>query len=489
MARVIMIGLDAASLDFIAASRGALPNLARLLDAGVAYRLKSAGGDLFPASVWPSFYTATHPGEHGVYYPLQWDETTMSLRPLSDLLYCEPFWYDLERRGYRVTAVDVPVTWRSRLQRGVEITDWAPHEPMQGFSVQPPGLEREIRREFGAARFGPEIPVRKTKRQLATLRDEVIASAGRKGALIEWLARRADWDFLIAVFSETHRGGHLFWPQQQAGDAPIDLPEGALVDCYRAVDRALGNIIDVSLDGRTMLVLFSVHGMGPNRSQEHFTRHIMERVNDRFAAESGRSAPPRRPRSLMRVLRERLPARIQHAIGRAVPLSWKDGVVNRAITGGYDWAETPGLAILGSVTGYVRLNLRGRETAGMLEPGSDAHARYMRAICEAFAGCRIADTGEPLISATSLTPETFAGARSHFLPDLVVSWGDRAPVARIDSDVFGPITVHPPTGRSGNHRAEAFALVVGAESGRGHRTPRDIVDLAPMVRDWLAQAS
>src|SRR5437763_17189761 len=69
MSRVIMIGLDAASLDFIEAARASLPNFRRLLDLGVSHRFHPPSGDLFPASVWPSFYTASQPGDHGVYYP------------------------------------------------------------------------------------------------------------------------------------------------------------------------------------------------------------------------------------------------------------------------------------------------------------------------------------------------------------------------------------------------------------------------------------
>src|SRR5207245_2397203 len=85
MARVMMIGLDAASLDFIDESRASLPNLRRLLDMGVSQRLWSRSGELFPASVWPTFYTATQPGRHGVYHPLQWDHESMSLRATIDM--------------------------------------------------------------------------------------------------------------------------------------------------------------------------------------------------------------------------------------------------------------------------------------------------------------------------------------------------------------------------------------------------------------------
>src|SRR5262249_52650547 len=338
MARVAMIGLDAASLEFITTSRASLPTLSRLLETGVVQRLQSRSAELFPASVWPTFYTATEPGRHGVYYPLQWDRESMSLRPAIDLLYCEPFWHELERRGYRVVALDVPATGRSRLRRGIEITDWATHEETQGFTVHPPEVEREIPRQFGGRSIGPEIPVQKSLRQLQRLRSEAVTSAARKGAFVRWLLARQDWDFLITVFGETHRGGHLFWPTPPAAGYGSQVPETALLDCYQPLDPALGDIVQLCLDGNTVLVVFSVAGMGLDTSQDHFTRAIMDRVNQRFGADhfdahtelNGRAAI-RPPRSVMRVLRQHLPPRLQHAIGRAVPLAWKDAVVNRAV--------------------------------------------------------------------------------------------------------------------------------------------------------------
>ena len=105
MARVLMIGLDAASLPFIERSAAALQNLRRLLDTGAPQRIRPRSSEIFPASVWPTFFTGTQPDDHGVYYPLQWDAASMSLKPALDLLYCEPFWYDLERRpGLKLRA-------------------------------------------------------------------------------------------------------------------------------------------------------------------------------------------------------------------------------------------------------------------------------------------------------------------------------------------------------------------------------------------------
>ncbi|MEP6657131.1 MAG: alkaline phosphatase family protein, partial [Betaproteobacteria bacterium] len=133
--KVMMIGLDAGSLDFIEASLSALPNLRRAIESGVRRRLRSRTTELLPAAAWPTLYTGTPPGAHGFYYPMQWDPNAMRLRHVRDWLYCEPFWYELERRGHRVVALDVPMTWPSRLQRGVEVTDWGAHDHLSALST------------------------------------------------------------------------------------------------------------------------------------------------------------------------------------------------------------------------------------------------------------------------------------------------------------------------------------------------------------------
>jgi len=484
--RVMMIGLDAASLEFITRARTSLPTLRRLLDTGTRQRLRSRSAELFPASVWPSFYTGMPPGRHGVYYPLQWDHTSMSLRPAIHLLSCTPFWVDLEERGYRIVALDVPATWRSRLRRGVEITDWATHDETQGFSAQPRELGEQLRRALGARTMGPEIPVAKSAAQLRRLRDEVIASAARKGACIKWLLGRQDWDLFITVFGETHRAGHLFWPAPGNDESAVGDLGSALLECYQAVDRAIGDVVAAGVDANTLLVVFSVHSMGPNDSQEHFMRPLMNRINARFGT-SGVKAQPQTSRGVVQVLRERLPARLQHTVGRAVPLGWRDAVVSHAVTSGYDWPRTPGIAILASVAGFVRFNLRGRETAGMLDAGSEMHRRYVGWLKEALYSCRFANTGEPVVKEVALTSEEFAGERSVYLPDAVVVWAaDRVPASRITSDALGVIEAKPATGRAGNHRPDGFTIIVDPRHQHAGEAPDgDIVNLAPMVQRFL----
>jgi len=485
--KVMMIGLDAASIDFILASLPSLPNLRRVIETGVLRRLRSRTSELFPAASWPTLYTGVPPGEHGVYYHLQWDPAAMRLRQISDWLYCEPFWCELERRGIRVVALDVPMSWPSRLTHGLEVTDWGTHDQMTDFHANAPGLAADIRRRFGRYPIGPEVPVRKTRGQLARMRDEIVQGVRQRAELARWMLGLRDWDFSIVVFGETHRAGHLFWPTPSAEGTAH--PAGALLSVYQAVDTAIGDLLDGCPHEQTTFIIVAAHGMGRNASQEHFTRPIMDRVNHRFSGSPDNKSGPSQ-RSLMRTLREKVPPRVQHAVAHMVPAAARDFVVDRAITAGHDWRRTPAFATLASVSGYLQFNLRGRERLGALDEGGEAFSRYVRWLREAFQSFTVADSGEPLVKEITWTRDVFPGARRAMLPDAVVSWTGVPTASAIASSILGTIAADLPTGRAGNHHPEGFTIVIERNGARGVvTTPGDILDVKPMVFDRLfAQA-
>ena len=272
-AGVAMIGLDAAELSFIQRHRSSLPRIRDLLERGRLHRLRSTADDLTRLGLAHLLHRHA-PRHHGIYHHLQWDSGAMRIRRVTaDWLYAEPFWYDLERRGLRVAAIDVPMTFPSRLDRGLEIINWGSHDELGAFRTMP-GLPG--RRDPAAIRpppMGSEIPVRKSAAELDTIRRNLVAGARRKSELTRWVLERGPWDFFLTVFGETHRGGHLLWPESESEG------EDALLDVYRAVDRAVGEVFD-ALDQRFRTVmLFALHGMGRNTSQEHFMPKIMDRIN------------------------------------------------------------------------------------------------------------------------------------------------------------------------------------------------------------------
>jgi predicted AlkP superfamily phosphohydrolase/phosphomutase len=478
-----MIGMDAAELSFVHRHLPSLPTLRRALETGSLHRLSSTAG-VFPGSVWPTFYSGSPPGEHGVYHHLQWDSDAMQLRRVAEnWLYVEPFWYALERRGLRVATIDVPMSFPSRLGLGAEVINWGSHDELGPFRANPRHLASEIRQRFGRHPMGSEIPVRKTPAQLDKIRRNLIAGASLKSALSRWMLAQADWDFFLTVFGETHRGGHILWPE----DGPQGPgSEDALLDVYRAVDRSIGELLG-ALPKAVTVILFSLHGMGRNTSQDHFTAKIMDRVNSSFlgdltAAKANGQHSLVRQRGAIRVLRERVPAALQNAIAGAVPVWVRDLVVNRQISGGHDWGRTPGIALLADLNGYLRWNLRGRERRGMLASEAELE-RYMGSVRQSLLALTAPGGNGPLVADILLSRDHYPGSRTSHLPDAVVTWTGLPALSRVYSDAVGEIASEPGTGRTGNHRPDGFCIINDRTPGTGKKVspPQHISELSSFV--------
>lgn len=465
-----MVGVDAGDIEFIEAAGGALPNLRRVLAAGRRFDLDSTA-DVLTGSVWPTFYTGTLPGEHGVYHPIQWDPATMRARRVSeDWISCEPFWLDLEREGETLAAFDVPFTFPSRLRRGIEINGWGTHERLGPFSCNRPEVGRELRRRFGAHPMGHDTPVPRSFRHSEVAARRLAAGARAKGRITRWLSDAIDWTLFLVVFGEAHRGGHVLWPEPGYGE--FAAPEGAMRDVYRAVDAAVGEILDGAGADATVVV-FSLHGMETNRSQGHFVRPVVDRVNASLAGGAGAARSDGAKRGgLVRMLRVAVPGRLQHAIARSAPIQLLDWVSNREITGGMDWRNTPGFALRPDLHGYLRLNLAGREKEGVLEPGSGRHRDYVDRLRQAFLSLTTGEPRRPIARDVLAMPDVFPGARSHLLPDLVVRWEKLPQATRVHSEAFGDFAAEPDTGRCGEHRSRGFAVLLG---------PRKNDDLPPLA--------
>lgn len=480
--RVLLIGLDSVDFDYVQSHLGSLPTLQRLFTRGAVRRLDSPG-DVMSASVWPTFYTGTLPGQHGRYFPVQWDPASMRFRHVaSDWIDSEPFWRPLARGGLPVTTLDVPMAFPSRTTAGVEVVNWGA-ESFGNFHCNRPDIGREIARRFGTNVLGPDVPVDKSRRRLDRIRQTLLAVAKRRGELSRWLMKETAWNLFVAVFPECHRAGHYFWSDGSASDSATS-DENVVLELHRAVDREVGGLIEAAAPD-TSVIVFSLHGMETNHSQMHLVRPVIERINAMFASPNGTPpAGPRSKRNLTGLLRERLPASIQERVALAIPVGLRQWLVGRSYAGTGEWRNTPGFALPTAGQGYIRLNVVGRESQGCLAPGSAPYSRYLEAVREGFLSLRDAETREPLVESISAPGERYPGPRSEYLPDLSIAWRGVAPATSAYSERLGTFTGRLKTGRGGNHRPVAFAAVSGpARAFPGAASLRTITGLAELVRD------
>jgi predicted AlkP superfamily phosphohydrolase/phosphomutase len=482
-----MIGLDAAEPALIERwiADATLPTLRRFCARGNYRRLASSAAWLAGAP-WPTFYTGTSPAEHGLYHFLQWHAGRQNMvRPAPDWLPVQPFWRALGDRGPRCLIVDVPSTYVPEPFHGVEIGGFATHDHLAPPASHPTEAMREIERDIGPSPLPEEAIGPQSVPTLLTLADDLDRATRCVTEIALGAMGRESFDLCLVAFAATHRAGHKLWDGSGAAGAvtPADHERlsGALRQVYRTCDDAIGRLVEAAGEDTTVLV-FSLHGMGPNTSRAEILPAMLH------AALEGRA--PREPelRPTLQRLRRVLPLELRHRLKHSLPRPWQDRLTTfwRTEPGGFSGRQA--FCLHADLQGYIRLNLRGREVAGTVAPGREAE-RLLARIAAGLRCFRDADTGAPLVADVVRSDDVFAaGRRRDLLPDLMVLWAN-GPASRhraIQSDDLGtipwPTPGRNPDGRAGNHRGEGFLVAAGggfrenAEPGSA-----DIRDLAPTV--------
>jgi predicted AlkP superfamily phosphohydrolase/phosphomutase len=491
---VLMIGLDAAEATLIdrLCEEGRLPALRALMQRGCQGRL-GCEASLFAGGVWPTFYTSKSVPWHGIYHHIEWRPDRMRFELIAeDWLPERPFWERLERSAYRVAIVDVPlVVGTPRATNGIQLAGWGTHDPLVAASW-PEDLWVRLKRRYGPPPMHrAPLDATPTVDRLLQLRDLLLKTTEQMAAISQQMLTSDAWDLFFVVFGATHRGGHYLWDRSQleAAGVPVtrsDELDDALASVYAACDAAVARLID-SAPAEARILVFAVHGMEPNAAWNHIVEDLLGRMQagERHRPQRDRPSPVQylrriAPQSIVRPILERLPLRLRTHIDMMV----KNGLL--------DWSNTRYFALDMDLSGYLRINLRGRESRGLV-PAKEYQAER-DSLEEALLDFRDIDTDEPLIGEIHHV-EDIAPADApyrHLLPDLVVTGPtERAVASRgVRSKRFGEVLWGErrmiPSGRSGNHTDHGWFVAAGEGIPAGARA-RDchIRDLAPTVLRWL----
>jgi predicted AlkP superfamily phosphohydrolase/phosphomutase len=258
--------------------------------------------------------------------------------------------------------------------------------------------------------------------------------------------------------------------------------ETGLVDVYTATDAALGRLLEALPPDTDLIVLSSV-GMDINTSRADLLPGMLRSV---LRGEAGRQDQDGDGTWIWR-LRARLPTDIRTRVARSLPGGLLYDLTAQLELRGVDWAETRAFAVPTDLHGYIRLNIRGREREGIVAP-EDADA-LMDEIADGLLTFRDPD-GAPAVEAVERVADVLGdGPGLHHMPDLVVRWADRPAtrLAGVGSPKFGDIARRGGgSGRSGNHRPDAWALIVPGTARRRESTELpSLVDFAPTACSLL----
>ncbi len=485
--KLVIVGVDAGSPELFRkwCASGDLPNLSRLMAAGSTRRVENPRG-MEAGSVWPVFHTGLLPGRQPMYdgrrnfnpvtYAERWygpDETTPTV------------WRQLSDAGLRCLLIDPPYTPVDPLIHGVTIMDWGTHVPANGrrfeFKTHPPEVAAEVVALVGtdpARGVMCDVMSPETLDEYRRFRDIYLQRIEGKAKLAQHFLRRDDWDVALVTSSDLHCAGHHLWhinePRHPRYSARTETQLGEpLRDCYRAFDESLGTIL-AAVDAGTTVMLFGSHGMGPSFSGTG----MLDRILLRLDKGTGRAAPRSR-QARLRALWHRLPSEMR---GRLKPLRHRvRGALPQSPRFLGDHANRRFFEVYANnATGGVRLNIKGREGSGTVEP--DEADDLLGYITGELRKVINAETGEPLVHDVIVTRKEYSGDFVETLPDLLVTWNRSAPIERVTSDTIGEVSREHVDNRTGDHTPDGICIIAGyGADARGEAPAIKTADLAPSI--------
>ncbi|MEY2451035.1 MAG: hypothetical protein QOD92_609 [Acidimicrobiaceae bacterium] len=430
-----------------------------------------------------------------------------------------PFFSSLDAR---VVVFDPPYADISDAPDVHGVVSWGAHDPGVVPRTNPPGLRQELDDRFGpypADRWTYASPWPSAERTDEMRRGLLDGLRVRREAS-RWLLteRFPEWDLAIVVAGEPHTAAEAFWhgvdPTHPLHAIPSAAPAAqGLADVYRSLDDLVGDLIAAT--SPNAVVAFSMGGMGTNNSDVPSMVLLPELLYRWATGENLLQLPgawagdptwvpilpegetwkaavaecfPRPSRSVTARLKVRVPrsvrARLHGSAGtRALTdthsLDWQPASRYRS-----RWSTMRAFALPSFYDGRVRVNLRGRETAGVVDVVDYS------ALCDELEGvlreCRDPRTGEPVVDHVARPGASDPLALDATDADIVVTW--RGPACAFEHPtlgIIGPV----PFRRTGGHTGPyGFAYVAGEGIEAGDGGVRSAFDVTPTVAALLDQA-
>lgn len=522
--RLLIIGLDGWEVGYgeRLMAEGELPALSALRERSAVFRLDH-GSAQRTGLAWEHFASGLSPPDGGRWSAVEFDPASYSV--WQEGARFVPFFGEL---GASVTVFDAPYVDLRRAAGMQGIVGWGAHDPGTASQGRPERLARSFE-----SRFGP-YPASSWTYATPAYCAESCEAMGR--ALAEAVDRRLDaalWvleqipetEAFWVVTGELHSAIEGLWhgvdPSHPLhGHASAPAAAAALRAVHRAVDRFVAGLVE-AVPGASILA-FAMGGMGSNRSdlqsmvllpellyRDRFGRPLLEVPREWVEAQDevlrlegfrGWSNSLQWYPSLEAVRqRERSMRSMGARMSRPLRRLWRHwsspeppSTPFRSSLGWQPtthyaerWPEMAAFALPSFYDGRIRVNLRGRERRGVVEP-SDYEGVVER--LKALIGeCADPQNGAPAVARFErpASADPFELDRSD--ADLTVVWRSSAnALSHPEHGLIGPL----PYRRTGGHTGpQGVAYLSDTSVNAGDHGVRSSFDVAPTVVELLGLAA
>jgi predicted AlkP superfamily phosphohydrolase/phosphomutase len=428
--RLLAIAIDAAEPTLVRRliDEGQMPALGSLLRDGTWLRVKSPAC-VGSGSVWPTFMSAQGPEVHGIYGEWLWDPGTMSLSRYhgNDIA---PFWKVFSDENISLGILDVPFMPMIGLTKGFEISEWGPHDILEGrMQLAPESVATTV------AKYSPH-PLRNPLqlsgpddyRNLESLGNVCLQGIQKRGNLARDLLTRTEPQFAIITFTEIHRSAHYLWHKVEP-EHPLYLEKRfdqlsathpSVIEIFRELDRQIEAVI-TAVGENVSVVVFSLHGMKPAHGTPAFLPRLL--CDKRFARMPGWRDQKWKERATtaFAAVKQSLPLGLKKLYYKVVPPTVTHQLARPTMLPLYDWSRTRAFALPTDQHGWIRINLSGRELRGIVP--AEKYQETCDQLEDLLRNLR-SNNGELLVSDVIRTSNDVTCAMHQRLPDLIVHWSD-----------------------------------------------------------------
>jgi len=426
-----------------------MPNLRRLKNEGYSGILESTDPAITPAA-WTACITGCLPSTHGIagFQQYNFKENRMEISSSGDCLVPN-IWQELSNQGYKVASINVPWTYPCPEINGIMVA---------GYGC--PGIEMDLTypKDFKnrlLERVG-DYEVRADwnweKGDSLEKFDENVKRVERsfeqKYEAAKLVSEEINWDVMMVEFQDIDMMQHRIWSYLKADLRDRYVPQrDRLFKAFEKLDGIIGRLMDLAETEELITVVVSDHGFS-------------DRVGDI------------EPNSLLYQWGYlRLYGRLRRKIAREIR-SWKNKLNWRLFPSkrlpecfdterlnvNIDYEHSKAVVMHTSISGYLYINVKGRQPSGFIEPGEE-YRNVLEDLRRRFTQVVNPYTGRPLFARVA-TPEELYG------------------VSGLDPERFGDLILVPSPGHNMSLRAHKRQYVKEARDGSSYHHPEGIFSIS-----------
>jgi predicted AlkP superfamily phosphohydrolase/phosphomutase len=429
--KIVIIGLDAATWVLIRpwAAEGLLPSLSKLIEGGVSGDLQSAIPPLTPPA-WTSFMTGSNPGKHGIFYFLEPQPGSYTMRYANaGSRRSRTFFGLLSDAGFTVGSMNVPFTYPPEPLTGFQISGMDTPSEKSAF-IHPPSLREELEKVVGKISFDiTHLGFMSTDRR----RDQVLAEMERVDE--QWikvglyLLEKHPADVMMFTFMSVDTVQHHFWQYMDTGHFLHDAARAqrygnAILRVYQRLDGAVGRFLE-RLPEETAVMIVSDHGGGPVSDRVIYLNRFLAQLGLLKYREQDKSLVSRvkqqAVRAVYKVLYSTLGSAQKKFLAALLPGTrerFEDAYTSFA---NIDWTATKAYCseMLASPPS-IWINKKDEKPSGIVE--EHEYEALLAMITQKLCELKDPRSGEPIVPRVYRRNELFHGPFANEAPDLILDW-------------------------------------------------------------------